>query len=67
MHAVLTVQSHSQLVQHKIAMFSLDKQGHGLSDGLRGYFDFPVQERDILFWIDSVRKLHPGKKYFVGG
>lgn len=48
--------------------FSMDHEGHGLSEGLRAYVpDFDLLVDDALYYLERVRESNPNKKIFLYG
>lgn len=59
-----------QLVDHGFAAFGMDPEGHGRSEGLRGYVrDFNQSVADALRWMRQVKGKYPKqtKKFLLGG
>jgi len=56
------------LVNSGYATFGIDPEGHGRSEGLRGYIDDLNRScSDILEWIRLVKKDYPSTKTFLWG
>lgn len=56
------------LSQHGYAVYALDHRGHGLSEGLRTYFDtFEQPVADLEHYVEQVKTAQPGKKLFMYG
>ena len=58
----------SFLAQSGFALYMYDHRGHGKSLGEKGYVDrFEDFVDDTVAFLDTVRRLHPGKKVFLLG
>lgn len=48
--------------------YTMDHEGHGLSEGLRGYIEnFDHLVADVTYYIDIIKSQNPGKKLFLYG